>query len=545
MKLAFAICVIISATFLSLAAQEPAELILINGKVFTSDLANPYADAVAIRGDRILALGTSAEVRKLAAPATRIIDLGGRTVVPGFNDAHAHFGPTFQGFDLQFKSQEPTWGEASAAIALAVAAAPKGQWIFGAVGESVINDARAARSALDLIAPDHPVFLSTFFGHGAIVNSRGLAALKISEGVSDPMGGRFERDAKTNKLTGRVFEYAVWNLGRILTDEGTDAQLTGTLQSLAAEAASHGITSMQIMPSISIERFVRILNNARLPIRVRAMAFSTTTKSGRDLRDVRSLATSKPAAPNVSASGIKWIIDGTPLERGAAMSTPYLDKPDTKGRLNFSVAEIEKFVRQSIDLEQPLLVHAVGDLAVETLIDAMEKIGAERKIDWPSRRVRIEHAEGLTEKLIPRAKKLGIVVVQNPSHFTVVNEMNARLGKDTKLGLQRSLIDGGIMYALGSDGPINPFLNIMFAVIDPTRPDQAITREQAVRSYTYGSAYAEFAEAKKGMLRPGMLADLAVLSQDIFNVPTNALPGTTSVMTIVGGRIVHDTTAFK
>jgi predicted amidohydrolase YtcJ len=342
-----------------------------------------------------------------------------------------------------------------------------------------------------------------------------------------------------------MFENAAWNLDRILSEQGTDEELISDIQKRAAVAVSLGITSMQIMPGISNARFVRILAKAQLPIRVRAIAFSRTASNGRDLTDVRSLGTLQPGSANVSVGGIKWILDGTPLERGAAMRTAYLDRSGFKGYLNFNQFEVEKFVRESLDLDQQLLVHAVGDRAVETLLNAMEKVGAERKVDWPSKRVRIEHGEGVAGDLIERCKKLGIIVVQNPSHFTVVNEIYTRWGKDTKFSSQRSLITAGVRYALGSDGPVNPFLNIMFAVIHPARPAEAITREEAVRAYTYGSSFAEFTETRKGMLKPGMLADLAVLSQDIFAVPVNSLPATESVLTMVGGRVVHDSNVIK
>jgi predicted amidohydrolase YtcJ len=544
MKLGLAIFLVLWAAVGPLGAQAKADLVLINGRIFTSDPLQPTAAAIAIRGTRILAVGSNKEIRKLASTKTRIVDLKGATVVPGFNDAHAHFAPIFGGVDLEFDTHEPTWPQTLATIESGVGSAPSGKWIFGTVGETVINDPDAGRDGLDRVAPDNPVLLSTYFGHGAIVNSRALEALQIAENVTEPKGGRFERDHR-RRLTGKLFEYAVWNLYRVLSERETDEQLIADLQGRAQEAASYGITSMQIMPGISTERFVTLLNNAKLPIRVRAIAFSTTTPKSRDLRDIRSLARLRSASANVTASGIKWILDGTPLERGAAMRAPYLDRPDHRGTLNFNPLEVEKIVRESLDLKQPLLVHAVGDRAVETLFDAMEKVGKQRKVDWPSKRVRVEHGEGVSAELVLRAKQLGVVVVQNPSHFTVVNETNARWGKNSKFGLQRSLIDRRIKYALGSDGPVNPFLNIMFAVIDPARPDQAITRDQAVRAYTTGSAYAEFAEDQKGMLKSGMLADLAVLSQDIFSVPANALPGTTSVLTIVGGRIVHDKKTIK
>ena len=540
-KLLDVLFVLLCLAITSATAQKspPADVILFNGKIFTSDPAKPFVEAVSIRADKISSVGSTSDIKRLAGPATRSIDLGGRTVVPGFNDAHAHFGPIFQGIQLKLTPMEPTWTETSSAVEKTAASAPKGEWIFGTIGERIINDPLADRTALDRLAPNNPVFLTTFYGHGAIFNSAAMRVLKIRESAPDPAGGVFERIGSKGELTGRVYEYAQWRIDRMLAEQGSDEQFVVAMQKRLNEAASFGITSMQIMPGISTERFVRILQRAAPPIRVRAIAFSRTTENGRDPRDIRALSRLKPSNPNVTVSGIKWIIDGTPLEHGAAMRSPYRDRPDLKGRINFSESEIEDLVRESLELKQPLLMHAVGDGAVEAVFDAMERVG-DGKIDWPSKRVRIEHGEGVSGDLIARAKKLGVVVVQNPSHFALVEALFARWGKDSKFSNQRSLIDAGIPYALGSDGPMNPFLNIMLATIDPARPTEVITREQAVRAYTSGSAFAEFAEAKKGTIAIGKLADLAVLSQDIFTVPTDALPATTSVLTMVGGKIIYD-----
>jgi len=344
-------------------------------------------------------------------------------------------------------------------------------------------------------------------------------------------------------VNGRMYEYAVWRYDRLLAEQGTDDQLISDLKRRAAFAASFGITSMQIMPGISNERFVNLLNRANLPFRIRAITFSNTNLRGRDLSEMRALSRLKSSS-NVTVSGIKWILDGTPIERGAAMRSDYIDRVGYRGRLNFDEVEIASMLRESLNLKQPILFHCSGDRSVEALLNAMEKLGA-GKIDWPSKRVRIEHGEGVANELIARAKKLGVIVVQNPSHFTVVDVIHTRWGKNTPFSAQRSLIEAGIPYALGSDGPINPFLNIMSAALHPARPSEAITREQAVRAYTSGSAYAEFAEKQKGTLATGRLADLAVLSQDIFTVPVDALPATTSVMTIIGGKVVHNTKVLK
>jgi hypothetical protein len=198
-------------------------------------------------------------------------------------------------------------------------------------------------------------------------------------------------------------------------------------------------------------------------------------------------------------------------------------------------------LKESLDFKQQLLVHAVGDQTIHMVFDAMEKYDA--KVDWNSKRVRIEHGDGVIDELIPRARKLGVVVVQNPTHFSEPELFRQRWG--TKMFPLRSLIEAGIPVAIGSDGPMNPFLNIMLAAIHPYNPKEAITREQAVRAYTYGSAFAESAEVEKGTIARDKLADLVVLSQDIFAVPVPELPKTNSLLTIVGGKIVYEAQIFK
>ena len=322
----------------------------------------------------------------------------------------------------------------------------------------------------------------------------------------------------------------------------SDEDAVKRLKKKADEAVRFGVTSMQIMPTIRTEKFVRLLEKADLPVRVRAITFSMTGGKERDLSEIRSLSKLKSSNARISVGGIKWILDGTPIERGAALRQDYNDKPGWRGRLNFSASEIENIVKESLKFNQPLLLHCVGDWACKSIFDAMEKVG-NGKIDWAKKRVRIEHGEMVVDDLMERAKKLGVVIVQNPSHFTDGELGVARWGGGKSR--IRSMIEMGIPFALGSDGPVNPFLNIMFAAIHPDNPAQAITRRQAVRAYTFGSAYAEFTETQKGVLAKGKLADLAVLSQDIFNVPTGELPKTQSILTVVGGKIVYDANILK
>jgi predicted amidohydrolase YtcJ len=202
----------------------------------------------------------------------------------------------------------------------------------------------------------------------------------------------------------------------------------------------------------------------------------------------------------------------------------------------FSESELTAILRETRHDNDPLMLHVSGYPAASTMLKVLQSNGGSAV--WSTRRVRFEHGDGLYPDLIPSAKALGIVVVQNPTHLAAGSVLPGLVL--TKAQPLRSLLDAGIPVALGSDGPMNPYLNIMLASIHPDRPAEAITREQAVIAYTRGSAYAEFAEKEKGSLEPGMLADLAVLSQDIFTTPLPGLPKTESVLTLVGGKVVYD-----
>jgi predicted amidohydrolase YtcJ len=531
---------IVLSVLLPLAAYgqpAPADVIVFNGKGFTADAANPSAEAIAMHGEHIIAVGTSAEIAALAGAHTRRIDVQGHMVVPGFNDAHFHFGPNPQGFTLQFKTMEPSWPETGAAIAQAVQQTPAGTWIFGFVGHDVVLNEQVRRFTLDQLAPHHPVLLRAYYGHGYIMNSQAMPLLQMVEDEPDPAGGYYERVAGSQRINGRFWEYAEWKPNRLLANQVADEDAIQALRQMAEEAVRFGITSMQIFPAMSVERFAQLLVKADVPIRVRAIPFSMTSPTGRDLSEIQQLGRLQLPPAKVNVSGIKWVVDGTPFERGAALRRDYNDRPGWRGRLNFPASDIAAMVQESLDFHQQLLLHSVGDKTTEVIFDALEQTG-DGQVEWKPKRVRIEHGDGVIDDLIPRARTLGVIVVQNPTHFSQPALFRQRWGP--QMFPLRSLLEAGIPLALGSDGPMNPFLNLMFATLHPYNPQEAITREQAVRAYTEGSAFAEFAEQDKGTIAKGKLADIVVLSQDIFAVPVPELPKTRSVLTIVGGTAVYD-----
>lgn len=522
-----------------LAAEQPvADEILINGRIFTATAAQPYVEAIAIKGERILSIGTTQQISLFAGPHTKRIDLAGHVVIPGINDAHYHLFSHLKGIELHFNTQEPTWDEVTSALTKAVSSAPKGTLVFGDTGALVYETKAANRDTLDKLAPDHPVVLSGWTGHYYIVNSAAMQKLALKANEPDPIGGRYVRDAN-GRFTGVTLEYATFHLHRILNSQVNEEDALDDTRKFLSDAARLGITSVQNMSvPIGPERLVSLLTKAQTPLRMRIMHFVLTDEHRR-LTEEGSAVPRSPS-PLVTVSGTKYILDGTPIERTCSMLQPYADDPSTSGWMDFSEEEVETLLRESLRRDDQLLVHIVGDNSLKAFLDAMDATGG--RTVWSKRRVRIEHGEGITPDLLSRVREMGVVVVQNPVHFTLRDLFIRRFGADRteRLQLFRSLVDAGIPVAIGSDGPNNPYLNLMFASNVPGRPSESMSREQAIVAYTLTSAYAEFEEKNKGSLEPGKLADLAVLSQDIFKVESQELPKTESLLTMVGGKVVYD-----
>lgn len=546
--------VTLSLVFVSAFAapnQAAPDLIIFNGKIFTSVAAHPYVQALAIRGERITATGDSAKIKALAGPHTKEIDLGGRTVIPGINDAHYHLGVTPTNvFNLKFKSPDPTLPEIRKAIAVAVTKAHENTIIYGYIGPSGYVDSELNRDFLDRLVPTYPVILFTVSGHACILNSAALAKFGIHDGDRDPIGGKYER-APDGRFTGVLREYASLDIERKLSNLTSDADAVKELSERLSDAARFGITSIQDMSNnIAPERCLALLEKVPSPIRIRIIRMAGTTPNGRDTREGLSILHYHSGL--VTVSGTKWMLDGTPLEgtfaprqvqaslftgisqaKSSGAPAALLDHAFATLGLTFPREQLSMMLHESLKENDQLILHVSGYPSAAAMLDAMQSSGGTAA--WAGRRVRFEHGDGLFPDPLPRVKEMGIIVVQNPAHL-------GHGFKTAKARQLRSILAAEIPLALGSDsgGALNPYLDIMFASTSPDRPSEAITREQAVIAYTLGSAYAEFAEKEKGSLEPGKLADLAVLSQDIFSVPTEELPKTQSVLTMVGGKIVYD-----
>ena len=520
------------------ATSRPgADMILTGGRVFTADSAHPWATAIAIRGDRILAVGSDAEIERLRSTRTRHIALDGKVVVPGFNDAHTHLGGGIRAITFNTgdsPTPDPLLGVVLDSVAAIAARSPAGTWITTSVAETVLGDPMARRAALDRVAPRHNVYLLGWSGHGAILNSAAIRASQVDT-LHDPVGGWFERTAD-GVITGRIDEYLHYAVLQRLTIAHGIAVTVRAFAAQDGESAAFGITSVQDMTTGFTPSMLAAVSRAGvMRVRHRVIPFEMTR--------VGSRAATWNAVRTTDAltrvSGVKWVLDGTPVERLALMRAPYADRAGWYGRGNFSLDSIKTLLRDALRRKQQPILHAVGDSTIALVFTAMRAVAPDSV--WRAVRPRIEHGDQLMEDQFDDARKLGIVVVQNPTHLAL-SLFRDRWGADraSRSEALRGIVAAGIPLAIGSDGPANTGLNVMLASINPANPSHALTREQAVVAYTLMSAYAEHAEREKGSLVAGKLADLAVLSQDIFSVPPAALPGTTSVLTLVGGRVTLD-----
>ncbi len=522
------VCASLVAASLLVACSSPAQtpapdLILHHGHIFTADSASPWVEAIAIRGDRIVAVGANDAVLPRSDKHTQVIDLHGRMAMPGINDSHDHVGGAPFGVELHFPPVQSRWGlapdpsieELATAVRTAAATAHTGVWIQAEVGPAIIRHPAEARAVLDKAAAGHPVAVEAWWGHGVLLNTAGLAKLGISDAAKDMEGGHYDRDA-AGHLTGLLEEEAGNEVRRRLTDMAGVEPSIGLFKKYAAQRLAQGVTSVQVMATNQrLSYLENTFVDAKTPLRVRIMRFpmaAEDARAGETLKSGEEVLSSR-----VRVAGIKYVLDGTPIEELAYQTKDYPDKPGWRGRSDYSAGFIDRQLKVALNGKDQLMMHIVGDAMTDQVMDQMEKLAPAET--WRPLRVRFEHGDGFnTSERIARAQKLGIVVAQ------------PRPGR-----LWRSLVDGGIPLAYGSDGGMAPWF--MFSIMTDAKNPQHIPTADALRILTSGPAFAEFQETRKGSLRAGMLADVIVLSQDVTAAPPAPLPATHSVMTIVGGQV--------
>jgi len=536
-------------------AADTADLILRNAVVHTVDPARPRAQAVAIRGSRILAVGSDESVGALAGPGTRLRDLNGRTVVPGFDDSHAHLlGIGYARLDVDLMGAT-SFAQVVARVAEAVTSRSPGEWIRGRGWHEEKWTVAAAGSvrgfpthdALSAVSPDNPVALTRADGHAVLVNARALEALGITGETPVPEGGEIVHDAE-GQPTGIFVDNAT---ALVTPGERTATETRRALALAMEECVAKGVTSLTDAGATvdTLDLYRAYAARGDLRIRINAMAAGLET--------LRALAGPEVGLGDgfLTIRSVKAYADGALGSRGAALLEPYADDPGNTGLLVTPPEVLLETAREALARGFQMGTHAIGDRGNRIVLDVYEAAMTERK-DLGDPRFRIEHAQILDEDDIPRFGRLGVLAVMQGIHCTSDRPWAPkRLGSDrVEEGayVWRKLLATGARILNGTDAPVedlSPIANFYATVTrqDPSGqppggfdPDQRLTREEALRTMTLEPAYGSFEETEKGSITPGKVADLVVLSQDILSVPDDRILDTEVLATIVNGKILYE-----
>ena len=529
------------------------DLVIVNATVHTMDPNQPTAEAIAIYRNRIVAVGSNKEIRKTAGPGTRVIDAHKRVVLPGFNDAHVHFlsgGFQLASVDLRDAATQQEFAERIRRFAQTL---PSGQWITGGDWDHERwPDAKLpTRELIDGFTADRPVFVSRLDGHMALANSLALRLAGVTRQTLDPPGGVIVRDPKTGEPTGILKDAAQSFVWKVIPPSSFVEKLAAA-QAASNHAAKLGVTSVQDMSAGSdVGVYQALLERGELKTRVYAVSPLPAWE-----RMARTGVRAHFGSDMLRVGGLKGFADGSLGSTTALFYEPYKDAPTTSGIAGdemYPEGAMLARVRESDKVGLQVMIHAIGDRANDMILTIYEQV--ERENGDRDRRFRIEHAQHLRRQDIPRFARDKVIASVQPYHAIDDGRWaEKRIGKERARTTYafRSLLDSGAVLALGTDwtvAPMNPLLNIYAAVTRRTLdgknpkgwvPEQKISVEEAVRAYTWGSAYAEFQEAAKGTITPGKLADLVILSRDIFKIDPKDIEGVTVVMTIMDGRVVYE-----
>ncbi len=534
-----------------LAQAAAISLAIVNARVWTGDTRRPWADAVAVQGNQIAAVGSSAEIRKLAGAATRVIDAKGAMVVPGFTDAHVHFidgGFALQSVKLRDAKTKAEFIRRIGAFARTV---PSGAWILnGDWDHENWGGELPTRQWIDSITPRNPVWINRLDGHMNLANSAALAAAHVTRGVKDVSGGTIVRDA-TGELTGVFKDNAMGVVDRAVPPAPA-AMMDRALAGAMAHVNAQGVTAVHHMGSWGdLAAFERAHKAGTLTTRIYASVPLSSWKRLADTVKARGHGDDW-----VRIGGLKGFVDGSIGSHTAAMLEPFTDAPNDRGLMVNTEADLYAWTKAGDAAGLQVLVHAIGDRAIRTQLDIFERVAKE---NGPrDRRFRIEHAQHIAPADMARFGALGVIPSMQPYHAIDDGRWVDRvIGADRSKGTYafKSLLDTKARLAFGSDwfvAPPMPLMGIYAAVtrrtLDEQRPEgwvpeQKVTVEQALRAYTAGGAYAGFAEANRGMIKVGMLADLTMIDKDLTRIAPAAIRDAKIVRTIVDGKVVYEAIA--
>ena len=533
-------------------AQPAASLVLLNGKIWTVNDRQPSASAVACLGSRIVAVGSDAEIRQWIGKSTEVIDLAGKLVLPGFNDAHVHFfsgGENLASVQLRDAKSE---SEFRARIAEFAAKQPAGRWITGGAWdhENWTPARLPTRQLIDAVSAGHPVFVNRLDGHMALANSQALKLAGITRATPDPPGGAIVRDA-SGEPTGVLKDAAMDRMDAVIPPPSED-QIAVALRAAMRYAAENGVTSVQDMSAApAILRVYQTLL-ARGELTVRIAGHQPLAEWGR-------LAAAGVRADfggeKLHIGGLKGFADGSLGSTTALFFEPYLDAPGTSGLANGEMIPESKMLDHILSADRAGLqvaVHAIGDRANHMVLGMYQQ--AELQNGARDRRFRIEHAQHLRMEDIPRFAQLRVIASMQPYHCIDDGRWaEKRIGPERAKGTYafRSLLDSGAVLAFGSDWDVAPMVPLLGIYAAATRrtldglhpdgwvPEQKITVAEAIRAYTMGSAYASFDEKIKGSIEPGKLADMVVVSGDILGIPAVEIQKTRVETTVFDGAVIY------
>jgi predicted amidohydrolase YtcJ len=560
------IALIIAATACKGAqpSVEPATLVLRNGTIATVDSARPQAQALAFRGDTIAAVGSNEEIQPLVGAGTEVIDLAGQFAMPGFIDGHGHFmnlGQSKMNLDLM---DVKNWNEIVTMVGEAASRATPGDWILGRGWHQEKWDTKPdpnvegfpLHDALSKASPNNPVMLTHASGHAAFVNAKAMEAAGITAKTPNPPGGEILKD-KSGRPIGMLREtaqnlagqaYAAWRAKKTADENRADAHRR--IQLAVQEALANGVTSLQDAGEdfATIDIIKEALANGELGIRVWVMVRDSNENLKSKLPAYKAVGLGDK---RLTIAAIKKTIDGALGSRGAWLLEPYADLPGHTGLNTLPVEEVQGAAQIALDNGVQLNVHAIGDRANRTVLDIYEAAFTSRP-DQKDLRWRIEHAQHLNAADIPRFGQLGVIASMQGIHATsdapfVIARLGAQRAEEGAYVWQK-LMKSGAIVSNGTDTPverINPIANFYATVTRKLKdgstfyPDQRMSREEALKSYTWNAAYAAKEEGIKGSLSAGKLADVTVLSKNLLTVPDEEILTTKVIYTIVGGKIVY------
>ncbi|MGE5736590.1 MAG: amidohydrolase [Acidobacteriota bacterium] len=515
------------------------------------------AEALAIRGDRVVAIGGNSEIIKWKGTQTQVIDLHGQLVMPGFNDAHVHLAEAgFQKLSVNLVGVR-SLDEFRQRIRERVMSAAPGEWITGGGWDETLWPVKTPPSRWDVdeVSQGHPVFLQRVDGHIAVANTKALQLASVTVASRDPEGGKIDRD-ESGTPSGILRETARDAVFAIIPKATHEKRRQGIMQALA-DAARWGITSAQDNSSWEdFQVYEELEREGQLTLRISEwLPFDASVDGLKAMRD------SHPRSDNMLHTGmLKGFMDGSLGSHTAALLQPYADDPRNSGLPRYDAEKLNEMTEERLAEGFQIGFHAIGDRGVQMALDAFagaEEAVREQAPKSPNAnndfRLRIEHAQVTTPAEIQKFKSLKVIASMQPNHLlTDMNWAQNRLGPERAAHSYAwaEFLSKGVALAFGTDypvEPITPFRGLYAAVTRQSEdgkkryyPEQRLTIDQAIAAYTIGSAYAEFAEKEKGSLQPGMLADFVVLDRDITSIPAEKILETKVLRTVVGGKTVYE-----